>query len=254
MTGSAIPVRAFCAFALLSTADFALTWHLLGRGEAACYEANPVANWWLLRFGWAGLAAFKAATVLVAGLLTIMVARRRPVAAQRLLIFGCAVVGAVVMYSGALASSSRLNGRTDSAELTSSGEKDQQLDNDLARNRHFREVLNHVGAEVLAGRMTLSEASDHLEKTSLAKNRHWNEALELSYPGALRRGQLAAFIVQHTLRVPLLFPTAPLELDRLKRELRYLCGVDVVLKMEDDEGSHDVADAEPLHRPKRRGA
>src|SRR5260370_17817760 len=62
---------------LLNAADFALT-RFLCAGETGVYEANPVATWWLVHYGWVGLAGFKFATVLlVVGIATLLI-RRRP--------------------------------------------------------------------------------------------------------------------------------------------------------------------------------
>ena len=47
-------------FILLSLVDLALTWWLLAHSYGQVYEANPVARWWLMRYGAAGLAGFKA--------------------------------------------------------------------------------------------------------------------------------------------------------------------------------------------------
>ena len=52
-------------FIALSGADLFLTWRLLSSRGSAVYESNPVAAWFLGRFGWMGLTAFKAVAVLV---------------------------------------------------------------------------------------------------------------------------------------------------------------------------------------------
>lgn len=59
------------------------------------YEANPLANWWLSRHGWLGMASFKAAVVLAVVGLTAVLARSRPRMAG-------SVLGLVVLYSLAL--------------------------------------------------------------------------------------------------------------------------------------------------------
>jgi hypothetical protein len=89
-------------FVLLSGADLALTWWLLGGSGGEVYEANPVANWWLARAGWAGLAGFKAALVLLVLGLAAVIGRHRPRAADGVLCFACAAVAAVVLYSATL--------------------------------------------------------------------------------------------------------------------------------------------------------
>jgi hypothetical protein len=89
-------------FALLSAADLALTWSLLGNSHGEVYEANPIARLWLTRFGWLGLAGFKAALVLLVLSLVVVIGRWRPRAAGRLLGFGCVCLAIVVSYSVAL--------------------------------------------------------------------------------------------------------------------------------------------------------
>src|SRR5215471_13598299 len=64
-------------FILLGVADLLITCYLLGAAPGQFYESNPVARWWLDRWGWAGLASFKAATVLLALAAVGVVARRR---------------------------------------------------------------------------------------------------------------------------------------------------------------------------------
>ena len=42
-------------FTGLSVTDFWLTWVLLRDAGVQAYEWNPVADWWLSRYDWAGL-------------------------------------------------------------------------------------------------------------------------------------------------------------------------------------------------------
>jgi hypothetical protein len=94
--------RKLALFAALSLADLALTWLLLERSGGRAYESNPVAAWWLLSFGWAGLAGFKFAVAGVVAGLALVVSRSRPRAGGRVLAFGCSALLAVVLYSGFL--------------------------------------------------------------------------------------------------------------------------------------------------------
>jgi hypothetical protein len=96
--------RKLLLFALLSLADLDLTMWLLGL-PGGVYESNPLAAWCLGCQGWAGLVLLKTATVLVAGVLLVLYCRFRPRAGQRALTLVCAVVAAVVVYSGCLAAS-----------------------------------------------------------------------------------------------------------------------------------------------------
>jgi hypothetical protein len=89
-------------FVLLSLLDLVLTCWLLGHSEGQVYEANPVARWWLVRYGAAGLAGFKGAVVLIVVPLVTFIARREPRAAGRILTFGCVSLVLVDLYSVAL--------------------------------------------------------------------------------------------------------------------------------------------------------
>lgn len=97
-------LRKLFLFASLSAADLCLTWWLLERSGGDVYEGNPVAQWCLAHYGWAGLAAFKAAVVALVGTLALVITRSRPRLAGRVLAFACATVGLVVLYSCCLAS------------------------------------------------------------------------------------------------------------------------------------------------------
>src|SRR4051812_8045155 len=86
-------------FVVLSLLDLGLTWYLLEMQGECFYEANPIAAGVLANWGWWGLAGYKltcASTVLTAGLI---VSRRRPRVARRLLALACPVVAVVVAYS-----------------------------------------------------------------------------------------------------------------------------------------------------------
>jgi hypothetical protein len=89
-------------FILLSLVDLALTCWLLGHSGGQVYEANPVARWWLVRYGAGGLAGFKGAVVLLVLTLVTFIGRREPGAAGRILTFGCVSLVVVNLYSVAL--------------------------------------------------------------------------------------------------------------------------------------------------------
>jgi Domain of unknown function (DUF5658) len=86
-------------FNLLSGADLLLTWRLIRRGQGIVYECNPIASAWLSSFGWAGLVAFKLAMMATIGFLAILISVRHPKVSGRILLFGCLVTAAVVIYS-----------------------------------------------------------------------------------------------------------------------------------------------------------
>ena len=90
------------SFVLLSLADLTLTWALIRDTSGLVYESNPVAAWCLHGHGWAGLAVFKSLMVLASGGLSEIISRYRPRTGGRVLVLGCIITGAVVLYSGYL--------------------------------------------------------------------------------------------------------------------------------------------------------
>lgn len=79
--------------------DLFLSWKLIGADGQYLFEINPIAAWWLDRFGWAGMAAFKfSVTLLVAGLIAIIV-WRRPRTGELVLVFAIGAQSAVAAYS-----------------------------------------------------------------------------------------------------------------------------------------------------------
>jgi hypothetical protein len=85
-------------FALLSAADWALTFALL-RLEPGASEGNPVAAACLERYGWDGLALYKfGATAVVLGCVWLL-ARRRTAVAAGVLAFSCGALLAVTTYT-----------------------------------------------------------------------------------------------------------------------------------------------------------
>jgi hypothetical protein len=97
-----IPVGRLTLFALLSLADLCLTWVLLRHAGGAIYESNPIANAFLMRFGWAGMILFKVADVLFVTWLVVLLSLYRPEAGRRVLTVACTMVGVVAIYSGFL--------------------------------------------------------------------------------------------------------------------------------------------------------
>jgi hypothetical protein len=100
MTARKYCLAGLVLYAGLSVTDFALTYALVTEGVA--YEANPVAAAWLHRYGWAGLAWFKALGAAVFAVPAVLVARRRPRTGALLVTLGCLVMVWVVVYSNGL--------------------------------------------------------------------------------------------------------------------------------------------------------
>jgi Domain of unknown function (DUF5658) len=169
-------------FALLSAADLVLTCWLLHGSHGRIYESNPVARWWLTTLGWAGLALFKAGTVLLAGLLLSLVARYRPGAARAVLTFGCLALILVVGYSCALAAPLPSLSKIDRDQASLEAEI-VQLERELVRVRSFVELKQQLANDVIAGRRTLDETVEELEKHELTRDPEWLAHLGEDYPG-----------------------------------------------------------------------
>jgi hypothetical protein len=171
--------RKLVLFVLLSLADLYLTWTLLSEDESAFYESNPVAGWWLQHHGWLGMASFKAATVLVAGTIFVVVSRYRPQTAGKALYAGCCAVGAVVLYSCYLARADA-QAASETQPLVETGEEIDQA------YRHLRDYINlrvRLVEEVVHERCTLSAAVDQMTQTERFRAGKTVGVLQKRYPG-----------------------------------------------------------------------
>lgn len=86
-------------FILVNVLDIVLTNVLLQRGAI---EANPIANFVFIQFGFAGMIALKLASVAFVCVAAQLIALKSPSKARGLLWFGSILVGAVLVYSGRL--------------------------------------------------------------------------------------------------------------------------------------------------------
>jgi hypothetical protein len=184
--------RKLCLFVVLSLADLALTWVLLERSEGRACESNPVAAWWLARFGWAGLAGFKVAIVLLVAGLALLLARRLPDAAGRVLAFGCAALLAVVLYSGFLVQGVR----AEVAERTEAEAVGQDLDREFAQRDAALALLGRLGHDLAARRTTLAEAVATLASCEHFQGPGWLRSMETVHPGKDTSEILAARLVE----------------------------------------------------------
>src|SRR5207245_7435126 len=80
MNVAATPSRRwlFGAFLVLSVADLYLTWRLFVIEGSAAAERNPVANWVLETYGWAGVACLKLCTIALVVAPCVTICRARP--------------------------------------------------------------------------------------------------------------------------------------------------------------------------------
>jgi hypothetical protein len=83
-------------FILANVLDVYLTYLLLLRGAM---EANPLANYVLVRWGFHGMVWFKLSIVAAVCIIAQVIATKRPGTARFLLIVGIMIVAAVVVHS-----------------------------------------------------------------------------------------------------------------------------------------------------------
>ena len=89
-------------FVLMNFLDMAMTSLLLWRGEEDgmhAVESNPIAAWFLHRWGIKGLFLFKLVLVLFVCLVCYIIALRREETARTVFNFGTVAVTTVVIYS-----------------------------------------------------------------------------------------------------------------------------------------------------------
>ncbi len=91
-------------FVLVSVLDIVMTFLALrfsaeGQTQLPIVESNPVAHWFLSRWGIRGMALFKLAMTALVVVIAQVVGRTRPLVASGLLIGGTMVVGSVVVYT-----------------------------------------------------------------------------------------------------------------------------------------------------------
>lgn len=82
-----------------SALDVIMTYTLLTRGDGGFTESNPFAQYFLYRWGMAGMAYFKAAMTVLVCVITQIVARKNELLAKQVLELATLIVVAVVIYS-----------------------------------------------------------------------------------------------------------------------------------------------------------
>jgi hypothetical protein len=186
-------------FALLGLADLALTAYLLRDRPGQFFESNPLARWWLDRWGWVGLIGFKAGLVLAVIATVLAVARWRPQTARRVLLFSCIATAAVLSYSGLLTALARAEVGVfrlpDDATIQAQA---RQIEDRFRQVYAYREVLDRVSAELAAGRCTLTRAVQELRATERARDPDWMKQLRRLYPNRSDHDCLAASVLQYT--------------------------------------------------------
>ena len=149
---------------VLSLCDLALTWWLLERSGRSVSEGNPVADWWLSRYGWFGLAGFKAGVVFIVVLLTGIIARQRPRAAGNLLAFACTVLTAVVVHGTVLGQTAPASCELPEDINRGLEEMNVQTRRVAQGTKGYTEFLDRMVGQVAGGELTLAEALQRLMK------------------------------------------------------------------------------------------
>jgi hypothetical protein len=192
--------RKLFLFAALSLADLALTSLLLQRAEGRAWESNPIAAWWLNRFGWPGLAGFKLATVLVVLSLVLVVSRHRPRSGERLLGFGCSTLLAVVLYSGFLVYGLEAEaGAGEAAEFRQARESIQDLEWYAVRLRAYYALLGRLAGDLVEHRRTLAGTVEALAEAEYVKDPRWLPRMQGRFPNCTKDECLARQLVVYTL-------------------------------------------------------
>jgi hypothetical protein len=174
MVANILKSRRMACFAVLSATDLVLTFWLLQGEKGVAYEANPLAAWWLGRFGWAGLAAFKLGTVVVVGCLLAFLLRRRPLVVRRVLTFGCAALVLVVLYSASLVAAIEFGvGSPEGRELVALDAASRNLRTRGEMAFAYTQLLHKCSKDLIAGRTTLHEAATQLEAMELTQDPSW---------------------------------------------------------------------------------
>jgi hypothetical protein len=217
--------RKLLLFLLLSLSDLGLTWLLLERSGGVIYEGNPVADWWLHRYGWAGLAAFKVLTVLVVVGLTAVVSRSRPSSGGLILSVACAVLALVVGYSCYLVGRGAAR-EPESAEMASVRAETAQIDAEWEKSREYSRALQQLSEALADGRCSLCEATAQLGSTRRGQDPAWLDRLHAYLPARTDEECLATGLALHSLLQVRDDPAAAERLaHRLERDLAAQFGV-----------------------------
>lgn len=102
-------------YALLSATDWMMTFALL-RAHPGAVEANPLAAECLAKYGWNGLAVYKAVGVAIFIGAILFVTNRRPAVAALVTASGCAVLLTVTIYSHGLLLEASADARESAAD------------------------------------------------------------------------------------------------------------------------------------------
>jgi uncharacterized protein DUF5658 len=170
-------------FMLLSVCDLVLTWWLLRHSGRVVCEANPVADWWLSRFGWCGLAAFKIGMMVLIMVLLRLVSQHRPRAAGHVLSFACAVLAAVVVHSAALGRSAPTEDEWIAQSNRDLEEYNRQAHQRATEKIAYAALLDSICEDLVEGKCTLPEAVAGVMRSRRSQDHAWQRALATVYAG-----------------------------------------------------------------------
>jgi Domain of unknown function (DUF5658) len=183
--------RRLSLFLALSAADLLLTYFLLRHSSGEVYESNPVANWWLSAYGWAGLVVFKTAAVALAVGLLLVVAWRRPHLGRFLATFACLAVSLVVAYSASMAVREYQESGSQAALALEDRDRQRQADECFA----FALARDRLGKGLLDGSRFFPEVVEELARLDRAHNPLFLKMLAQNFPGRTLDQALAANIL-----------------------------------------------------------
>lgn len=195
-----LPLRAVALFTLLNVADLTLTWFLLDSAETI-HEGNPVAAWLLDTYGWLGLTAFKASTMLVGAGLAVVICRRRPGTGQVLLGLCNVILALVVGYSTYLVGCLSLQGEDDLSptDLRRLEVFNRRMDHERQVNWEYTRRRIQLCNELASRQRRLRDAVAELTTLEKAADPQWLRQLRELYPGYSDAACLAANLMEHTL-------------------------------------------------------
>jgi hypothetical protein len=198
MFRKALPPGHLALFGLLSIVDLILTWRLLQDYDGSVYESNFVARWFLDGYGWRGLVALKAGSVLVVVGLAAWVSRWRPRTGRWVLTFACSAAALVVLYSSLLAWS--LEAQPGEEKAVSAATKETRwLDSQLHTVVAYQELRSEVANALSAERCTFSEAISRLLQSEHGRSSGRLQTLRALYPGYSDEECLAINLLEHVL-------------------------------------------------------
>jgi hypothetical protein len=160
------------------------------QGDLA-YESNPLADWFLQSYGWAGLAVFKGLTVLLAAGIFVVVARYRPRTGAGVLNCACGLVGLVVFYSCLLV----WFPATD-PERAAIQEFSRRLDEQAQECRNRQDLMLRLGKDLVDRRRTLAGAVEAMHQAKLADDPIMLKALQTHYADRPEPQGMALYLAQ----------------------------------------------------------